>query len=123
MNTAHWPMSDPTGAEVTHTEWYQPYGVSRTRQNWYTNAEAGPSTLVAPPVQYLGLSTTQPSGGISEERANAQTKQTVTEEHRVPVSIFYCSHIPHVTEWLFSVRNPSELDSLVVKGGHVPPVN
>jgi len=123
VNTAHWPGTDPTGAEVTRTEWYQPSGVTRTRPNWYTNAEAGPSTLVAPPVQYLGLPTTQPPGGISETRANAQSKQTITEEHRVPVSIFYCSYIPRVTEWLFGVRNPSELDFLVVKGGHAPPVN
>jgi len=77
VNTSHWPSTGPTRAEVTHREWCQPYGVSRTRPNGYRNAEAGPSTLVAPPV------TNKPSGGISETTANAKTTEhTIAEEHR-----------------------------------------
>ena len=95
VNTSYWPSTGPARAEVTHTEWYQPYRVSRTRRNGYRNAEAGPSTLVAPPVPYIGRPPTQPSGGISETTANAKTtRYTITEEHRAPVSNFYCSHIP-----------------------------
>ena len=86
---------------------FQPYGVSRARQYEHRDAEAGPSTLVLPPIPYVGPPTPQPSGGISETTANAKTKQTITEEEEVPVSSFYCSHIPHVTEWLFGVRRPS----------------
>jgi len=88
MNTAHWPRAGPAGAGMTQMGRYHPYGISRPRTDWYGNAEAGPSTLVAPPVQYLGPSMTQPSGGKSETRANAQPNQSITEEHRVPVSIF-----------------------------------
>jgi len=98
VNTAYLPTTGPPGAEMRQTEWYQPYGVSHTSPGWYRNAEAGPSTVVAPPFPHIGLPTTQPSGGISETRVNAQTNQTTTEEHRVSVSNFYRSYIPHVTE-------------------------
>ena len=108
---------------MAQTEWYQPYGVSRTRPGWYRNAEAGPSTLVAPPIPYIGQPATQPSGGISETTANAKTTKIVTEKHRVSVSNFYCSHISRVTKWLFSVRHSSGLGFRAVKGSHAPPVS
>ena len=121
VNT-HWPTTGPTRAEITRAGRYQPYGVSCTCQNRYGNAEAGPSTLVAPPVPYVGLPPTQPSGGISETMANAKTENTVTEEHRAAVSYFYCSHIPRVTECLFGVRNQSGAGFPAVKENHASPV-
>jgi len=90
---------------------FQPYGMSRTRPSEYWNAEAGPSTLMAPPAPYIGLPSLQPSGGISETTADAANTQTTTEENKAPVSNFYCSHIPHVIEWLFGVRVPSRRSS------------
>ena len=87
-NTSHWPMIGPTRAEMTHTGRYQPYGVSRTRPDRYRNAEAGPSTLVAPLVPYIDLPTTRPSGRIPETTADAKQNQKITEEHRAPVSNF-----------------------------------
>jgi len=69
----------------------------RARLNEYANAEAGPSNLAPPLVSYAAPPTTYPSGGSSEATADAE-EQTVTEEDVAPVSNFYCSHIPHVTE-------------------------
>ena len=77
---------------------FQPYGMFHTHSNEYWNAEADPSALVAPPATYVDPSVPQPSGGISETTADAETNQTLTEEDKVPVSKFYCSRIPHVTE-------------------------
>ncbi|KAF9650790.1 hypothetical protein BDM02DRAFT_3111579 [Thelephora ganbajun] len=82
--------------------------MTRARTSEHRNAEAGPSTLVSPPIPYIGLPTSQPSGGmISETTADAVTSQTLTEEAEVPVSSLYRSHIPRVTEWSFGVRGPS----------------
>jgi len=97
VNTSHWQWTGPTGFEMTQARRYQPYPVPRTRPNLYENAEAGPSTLVAPSVLYTGQPTTQPSGGISERRADAQTTYLTTEKLRAAVSNFYCSHISRVT--------------------------
>ena len=120
-NTSHWPMIGPTRAETTHTGRYQPYGVSRARPDRYGNAEAGLSTLVAPPVPYIGLPTTRPSGGISETTADAKQTKKFTEEHRAPVSNFYCSSIPRVTDCLFSVRNPRSPGSTAGKENYASP--
>ena len=69
---------------------FQPYGMSSARPNEYWNAEAGPSTsLTAPFVPSVDLPIQQPSGWISETTADAETTQTITEEHEVPVSSFY----------------------------------
>ena len=46
---------------------------------------------MAPPAMH-------PSGGLSETTADAETNQTSTEEDVTPVSDFYCSKIPRVTE-------------------------
>ena len=70
----------------------------RVRQNEHRNAEAGPSTQVLPSIPYVDPPAPQPSGGISETTANAEKNKTITEEEEVPVSSFYCSRIPHVTE-------------------------
>ena len=107
---------------MTRTGWYQPYGVSCIRPNWYGNAEAGPSILVAPPIPYVGQPPTQPSGGISETTANAKTINSITEEHRATVSHSYCSHIPRVTEWSFGVRNRSGPGFPGAKENHASPV-
>ena len=101
---------------------FQPYGMSRTRPNEYRNAEAGPSTLTAPLIPYVGLPTSQPSGGISETAADAATTQTNTEEEEAPVSNFYCSRIPHVTEWSFGVRSPNGPGSPAAKESHATTV-
>ena len=88
---------------------FQPYGTSCTRPYEYRNVEAGPSTLVASPVPYVDLSTSQPSGGIPETAADAETTQTITEEEKTSVSAFYCSHIPRVVGWSLDVRYPDKL--------------
>ena len=122
LNASRWPRTGPIRADMTQTGWYQPYGVSRTRPNLYRNAEAGPSTLVAPSIPYIGLPTTQPSRGISGRTANATTTHPITEKVRASVSNFYCSHIPRVTEWSFGVRNPSRPGSAAGKENPASPV-
>ena len=101
---------------------FQPYGMSRTRPNEYRNAEAGPSTLTAPLIPYFDLPTSQPPGGISETTANAEPEHTITEEEEAPVSNFYCSRIPHVTEWSFGVRSPNGPGSPAAKESHATTV-
>jgi len=75
---------------------FQPYGASRARPIEHENAVAGPSNLVSIPS--TAPLTTNPSGGLSEETADADNNQQVSEEDGAPVSNFYCSHIPRVTE-------------------------
>jgi len=119
--TSHWPMTGPnTRAEVVPPGWFQS---TQSRANCHRNPEAGPSTLVAPPAPRIDPPTPQPSGGTpdSETTADAETQQT-TEEDRTPVSNFYWSHIPRVTEWLFSVRHPSGPGSPAARGDYVTTV-
>ena len=80
------------------TERFQPYEMSHTRLDEYRDAEAGSSTLMVPPVPYVGPPMLQPSGGRSATTADAELIHQVTEEEEVPVSKFYCSHIPRVAE-------------------------
>ena len=91
---------------------FQPYEIPRARANEYKNAEAGSSTLAPPLVPYVGLSMPQPSGGISKTPANAGQYNKDTEEDKVPVSNFYCSRVPHMTESLSGVRPLSGLGAL-----------
>jgi len=107
MRTSYQPSAGPSRTGPIQMGRFQPYGMSRVRPSEHRNAEAGPSTLVVPPAPYLSLPTLEPSGGISETTADAENKQTTTEEDKIPVSNFYCSHILHVIEWLFGVRVPS----------------
>jgi len=103
---------------------FQPYGRSRARRSEHMNAEAGPSTLVPPPVLCVGLPTLQPSGGmISETTADAEKSQTITEEDEVSVSNFYCSHILRVIEWSFDVRRSPSGASVPTarRCGSIPP--
>ena len=104
MQPLYPPSTSPSRTELTLTERFHPYGMSRARLNEHRNAEAGPSTLAPSPVPYGGPTIPPPSGGLSETPADAEVNQTETEESEVPVSNFYCSHIPHVSEWSFGVR-------------------
>ena len=122
MHTYHQLSTGPTRTGLTQTGRFQPYGMSHTRPNEYWNAEAGLSIMVAPPAQYVHPPTWQPSGGIPETTADAETTQTFTEEDKVPVSDLYCSHIPRVTEWSFGVRHQSGPGSPAVKGDHATTV-
>ena len=54
----------------------------------HRGVEAGPSTLVPPPVLYGGLPAPQPSGWIPETTADAEKNNTVTEDNKVTVSNF-----------------------------------
>jgi len=109
----------PPRTGVIRTRRFQPYEMTRTRPNEHVNAEAGPSTIVStfvpPPVPCIGPPTPQPSGGTSETMADAERSQKQTEEDKAPVSSFYCSYIPHVTEWSSGVRPPRGLGTLVAK--------
>ena len=84
VNTSHWPRADPTTTGMMRTEWYQPYGVSRTRPTRYRNTEAGPSTLVAPPIPHVN----PPMSQLPGSTADAETNTKVTEEDKAPVSTF-----------------------------------
>ena len=109
------PSPGPPRTGVIQTSRLQPYGMTRTHPNEHVNAEAGPSTFVPPPTPYIGPPTPQPSGGISETTADAEKNQTTLEEDKIPVSSFYCSHVPHVIEWSSGVRPPRGLGALVAK--------
>ena len=76
---------------------FQPYWTPHARSNEHINAEAGPSTLAPPLVAPL---TIHPSGGSPETTADAENNEIDTEEDEAPVSNFYCSHVPRVTERL-----------------------
>ena len=75
----------------------QPYSLPRAYSNERTNAEAGPSNLAAP-------LPANPSGGTSETSADAEKSDSETEEDVAPVSNFYCSRVPRVSERAFGVR-------------------
>jgi hypothetical protein len=114
-HTYHQPSAGPTRTGLMSMGRFQPYGMSRARLGKHENARAGPSTLVPRHVPYVGLPVLQPSGGISETTAYAEPTHFITEEDKVAVSHFYCSHIPRVTEWLFGVRRPSGPGAPAVK--------
>jgi len=114
----------PTSAfHMVPAVWFQSYGVARTRPSWHRNVEVGPSTLVVPPAPYIDTRTPQPSGGISETTADAETTRQITEEDRAQVSNFYWPHIPRVTECSFSVRHPRRSGFSAVKENHATPVS
>jgi len=100
---------------VIRTRRFQPYEISHTLPNEHGNAEAGSSALVPLPLPYVGPPTPQPSGGVSEAPANAETNNTTIEEDKVPVSNFYCSRIPHMAESLSGVRPLNGLGALAAR--------
>jgi hypothetical protein len=82
---------------------------------------AGPSTITLPQVTYVGSPTPEPTGGlIPETTADAEINQTFTEEEETPVSNFYRSHIPHVTDWSFRHRNQMPKRTRLPNGEGVP---
>ena len=115
VRSPHQPSPGPPRTGMIRMGRFQPYEVSRTRPNEHRNTEAGPSTPVPLPLPYVGPPTPKPSGGISETPADAKKNQSDTEGDKGPVSKFYCSHIPHVTEWSSGVRPPRRLGALAVK--------
>ena len=115
MQPSYLPSTGPTRPGLIPTMRFQPYETSRAHVNEHRNAEAGSSTLAPPFVPYVGLPTPQPSGGISEMPADAGINNTTIEEDKVPVSNFYCSRIPHMTESLSGVRPPRGQGALAVK--------
>ena len=65
----------------------------------HANTEAGPSSPTLSRVQSFGTPKTQPSGGVSETTADAETNQyNNTEENKGSVSNFYSSRIPRVAD-------------------------
>jgi len=98
MQTSRQPSTGPTRTGLMPTRQFQPYGTPHARHYGHGGAEAGPSTLVLPLVPYVALPTAHPSGGTSETTAGAEHNQTTTEDATAPVSNFYCSRVPHVTE-------------------------
>ena len=82
----------------------------------YGNAEAGPSAQLP---SHGTWSTTQPTGGQSETTADAEQTKSTTEEDETPVSDFYYSPVPHVTDRLSGVRHP-EPGVPAATGQHVP---
>ena len=110
--THHQPRTGPVGTGLVSAGQFQPYGI----------AEVGPPILLPSPIPYVGHQTQQPSGGtISETTADAKILQTIIEEDKVPVSNFYCSHIPRVIEWSSGVRRLSERLSAPVFEDHLAP--
>jgi len=83
-----------------------PYETSTARLSVYGIVEAGTSTQMPPSTLYGPPQITQPTGGIPEMTADAEQNSTTTEEEESPVSDFYCSRIPRVTDRLFGVRHP-----------------
>jgi hypothetical protein len=82
----------------------QPYWTYNTRAFEHVNAVAGPSVVAHTPS--VGSPTRQPYGRISETIANTvnelvaevTNKQNDTEENKAPVSNFYRSRIPRVSD-------------------------
>jgi len=94
-----------------------PYDTYHDRNGMYGNPEAGPSNKASPPFPDGDWQTAQPTGGTPETTADAEQNQTTTEDDEIPVSNFYCSPVPHVTDRLFDVRHP-EPGAPVAKGHH-----
>ena len=110
-------MSGPTRTGQTSIRRFQPYGTSRAWETEHQNAEVDPLAIQLVQAPHVGLPT-QPTGGlIPETTADAETEQSHTEEQEVPVSDFYRSHVPHVTDWSFGIRrSPSAQGSKTARG-------
>ena len=117
MSTSNQSNSGPTRTGQISTRRFQPYGTSHTRENGYQDAGAGPSTLVPSQVPHVDSPTLQPIGGVIPQAvANANTKNSNTEEQKVPVSHFYRPPIPHVTYRLCDIRCPTTPGDPMDKG-------
>ncbi|KAF9648629.1 hypothetical protein BDM02DRAFT_2210417 [Thelephora ganbajun] len=90
---------------MTDSQRFTPYEKYGARLKTHGTVEAGPSTRMFLPILCDTPPTTQPTGGISETTADAEQAKTITEDE-APVSNFYCSPIPRVTDCLLDVRHP-----------------
>jgi len=113
MRSSRQPSTGPTRTGMMPGWQSQPYGTPRARSNEHMDAEARSSTLMPPLIPYPALPIAGPSGGLPETTADAEIDQTETDEDIAPVSIFYCSHIHHVTERSFGVRRPGKPEKRV----------
>ena len=109
MHSSYEPDSGPTRTGQDSTRRLQPYGTSRAQRTEHQNAKAGPSTLARRRVPYINLPVPQPTGGtIPETTADAELNNNGTEEQEAPVSNFYRSRAPRVTDCSFGVRPPTQ---------------
>jgi hypothetical protein len=91
------PSDGPVRTEVEKAERFQPSGSYCARALGNANMEAGPSTPILSRIPSVGPPIMQPPGGIPETTADAEKDQTHTEKDKTPVSHFYRSHTPHVS--------------------------
>ena len=84
----------------------EPYLTYYTDSDGYANTEAGPSYYVPLHTLYMAQPFTNSSGELSEATADTEHRNKLTEENVAPVSNFYCSHVPRVTESVFDVGRP-----------------
>lgn len=113
------PWPDATRAGVMGGRRFTPYGTYNAHPSTYWNAAAVASTQVPQPVPCGTWPTKQPTGGSSGATAAAEQTNQITEEEESPVSDFYCSPVPRVTDCLFDVRHPGP-DAPAVKGWPAP---
>ena len=80
----------------------EPYLTHYADSDEYANIDAGPPYLVPLHTPYMAHPSTNSSGGSSEATVNAGNTTKFTED-AVPISNFYCSHVPRATESVFDV--------------------
>jgi hypothetical protein len=136
----YWVPNEPHRAPATrpHRAWENdphrcpatdPYGAWETkphcaRASEQTNAEAGPSSL-PPLILPVNPPTVQPPRGQSETTVDAEHNESNVEEDEAPVSDFYHSHIPRVSDPLFGVksqtgpRHENEFESTSAGSGRI----
>lgn len=116
----------PNRTEFAQGRRFQPYETPRVQPVEHVGEEDGESTLVLPPIQSasplstvvlpsirsLGLPTMQPSGGIPETPADAETD---SEEDEAQVSDFHHFHIPRASNGSPGVRNGTPPRCLVAR--------
>ena len=94
----------PTRTGMMDSRRFTPYGTCGAHPIVYGTVEVELPFQIPLPVLYGTPSATQPTGGTPETTANAETKQTTTEEEESSVGGSYCSPIPHVVDRLPDVR-------------------
>lgn len=93
MQTPHQNSTGSTGTRMMSNLRFRPYASPSPRLIKHINVEVEPSTQ-APP---LAPSDTHSPGGTSETTAD-ESNSASAEEEEVPVSSFFCSHVPRLTE-------------------------
>ena len=90
MHGTHQSSSGPMRTGYISAERFQPYSASSSNLSDHWNTEAGPPTLLPQQALHVAPSILRPTGGIiPETAADAEIRQTVTDEDEVPVSNFY----------------------------------